>query len=232
MKSIREMETGVKAALTEAAKRESTMTHPITASPCECGDTGFVLRDGRAQRCVCRYERIIRYQLPERFHQAKLEDFSPQIARLVHGWMLEPTDGLLLIGGVGTGKTHLAAAMVRSVVTAGKSIRFRRAAQLYQAIRDSYDQPNVSEEEVLSDYIDAPLLVLDDLGTGSFSDHERRYTLEVLDRRLNEKRPTIITSNWTLDDISARMDQRIASRMSGFTRLELKGEDKRKRKTA
>jgi DNA replication protein DnaC len=209
------------------------MTHPITVSRCsDCGDTGFVIVNGKAQRCVCRYERIIRFQLPERFHHATLEDFREEIARGIRKWLEEPTDGLLMSGGVGTGKTHLAAAMVRSVVTSGKSIRFRRAAQLYQAIRDSYGQENVSEEEILCDYIDAPLLVLDDLGTASFSDHERRYTLEVLDRRLNEKRPTIITSNWTLEQIRDRMDERIASRMSGFTRLELKGEDKRKRKTA
>jgi DNA replication protein DnaC len=180
-------------------------------------------------RCECRYERIIRAQLPERYHHAKLEDFPPAVAKAVRDWIAAPTDGLLIPGDVGTGKTYLAAAIVRAVVTAGKSIRFRRAAQLYQAIRDSYGMEGVSEEEILSDFIDAPLLVLDDLGTGSFSDHERRYTLEVLDRRLNESRPTIITSNWTLEQIRERMDDRIASRISGFTKLALTGQDKRKR---
>jgi len=70
-------------------------------------------------------------------------------------------------------------------------------------------------------------LVLDDLGAGSLSDCERRYTLELIDTRLNSMRPTIVTSNWNLEEISERMDDRVASRLAGFAALELAGKDRR-----
>ena len=61
------------------------------------------------------------------------------------------------------------------------------------------------------------------------SDAERRFTLEILDRRANRLKPTVITSNWSLQEIGEKMDDRIISRLSGFTRLELSGNDRRMR---
>ena len=72
-------------------------------------------------------------------------------------------------------------------------------------------------------------LVFDDLGAGSLSDCERRYTLELLDTRQNKLRPTVVTSNWDLQEIAERMDDRVASRLAGFAALELSGKDKRLR---
>jgi DNA replication protein DnaC len=169
--------------------------------------------------------------LPPRYQKASLDDFTEARANAIRVWLEKPTDGLLLTGGPGAGKTYLAAAIFIAVVNSRKaSIRFKRAAQLFQAIRDSYGQEDVSEEEILGDYIKPRFLVLDDLGAGSLSDHERRYTLEVIDRRLNAERPTIITTNLTLAEISDRMDERIASRLSGYTLLKFTGEDRRTKK--
>jgi DNA replication protein DnaC len=170
-----------------------------------------------AVRCECVVERIIKTALPVRYGAAKLSDFRSAVAKAITEWLKEPTDGLLLTGGTGTGKTHLAAAIFIDRVKARQSIRFRRAAQLFQTIRDSYGQDDVSEEDILRDYIEPPMLILDDLGAGGLSDHERRYTLEVIDRRLNAQRPTIVTMNWTLAELSERMDERVASRLSEFT---------------
>ena len=190
-------------------------------------------RPGRelTKRCACVLARIVATALPKRYQKARLDDFTEARAAAIRDWIEKPTDGLLLTGGPGAGKTYLAAAIFITVVKSRKaSVKFRRASQLFQDIRDSYGQDDVSEEGILDDYIKPSFLVLDDLGAGSLSDHERRYTLEVIDRRLNEERPTIITTNLTLAEISDRMDERIASRLSGYKLLEFKGEDLRGKK--
>ena len=86
---------------------------------------------------------------------------------------------------------------------------------------------NLSEESVLEPLEQVRFLILDDLGAGSLSDHERRFTHDLLDRRINRNRRTVVTSNWTLEQIAERMDDRIASRLGSFTQLELRGRDRR-----
>src|SRR5262249_58728642 len=92
--------------------------------------------------------------------------------------------------------------------------------------RSSYGW-DTSEEAALRDYLQPGILILDDLGAGSLSDHERRYTLEVLDRRINHLRPTVVTSNLSLKQISEHMDERIGSRLWSFQLIPFEGPDKR-----
>lgn len=193
-----------------------------------CDGIGW-LRTGRgAVPCECQSERRIVSALPPRYRSARLADFSSSLREKAGAWLSNPGDGLLLAGPVGTGKTHLAAAILRGWAQAGKSrtFAFRRCADLYAALRETY-RTGASEGSVLRDYLEAHLLVLDDLGAGSLSDHERRATLEVLDQRLNQCRPTVVTSNWSLAEIAERMDDRIASRLASFHRIELQGVDRR-----
>lgn len=176
--------------------------------------------------CICQRARRIKSELPPRFHEARLTDFPTAIVDFVTAWLAKPGDGLLLQGPAGTGKTHLAAAIIRARIEAGRRAIFRRAADLYAGLRQSY-QGSGTEEALLREYTEAPLLVLDDLGAGALTDFERRSTLEALDRRLNALLPTVVTTNLTLRDMEARLDDRIASRLSGLTKLELTGRDQR-----
>ncbi len=212
------------------APAEPTDESPISSCP-ECRDTGYMLRDGVAIPCPRhaeeRLERLISIHLPKRYRDAFLSDFSPATVAKLTAWLGEPGDGLLLTGPTGTGKTHMAAAMTRTCLEIGGSVLFCRAAELYEAIRATYDRQGFGEGGLLKRYEQVSLLVLDDLGSGALSDFERRYTLDVLDRRLNAMRPTVVTSNWDLETISERMDDRIASRLSSFTLLAFTGEDRR-----
>lgn len=135
---------------------------------------------------------------------------------------------MLIPGAAGIGKTYLAAALVGESIRRGGHAAFKRCADLYAALRETY-RTGASEESVLTDYRKASVLALDDLGAGSLSDHERRFTLEVLDRRHNRMLPTIVTTNWDLARISQQMDDRIASRLGGFTRIDLGTADRRLR---
>lgn len=194
----------------------------------ECCGTGWKMISGRASLCACTIERKIHAALPERYWLAKMADFTGPAYTLVMEWLLNPTDGLFITGPCGTGKTHLAAAMVRHLVTKGANVKLMRCADFYRDVRGMFaGDALLTESAVLSPLEKARFLILDDLGAGSLSDCERRYSLEVLDVRLNKLRPTVVTSNWSVQEISERMDDRIASRLAGFMQLELAGRDRR-----
>jgi DNA replication protein DnaC len=101
---------------------------------------------------------------------------------------------------------------------------------LYSEIRATYKSEGPTEANILSQYCDVPVLALDDLAGGSLSDYERRTTLNLLDRRWNEKRPTVVTCNWSLEEIGERMDARISSRLRGCAAIILGGHDRRARR--
>lgn len=84
-----------------------------------------------------------------------------------------------------------------------------------------------SEESLIAQYVNVRWLVLDDLGAGALTDFERRYALDLLNRRGNAKRRTILTTNLQLQEIAEKLDERIASRLSGFDQIEAQGNDRR-----
>jgi DNA replication protein DnaC len=176
--------------------------------------------------CECRLDRKASAAVPKRFASASLVDFPAEIQSRVLDWFAAPKDGMFIHGEVGTGKTHLACAIVRLFFLTRRCAHFLRAAELYTSLRDCYNR-NESEANLLEKFAAYPLLVLDDIGAGNLSDFERRVTLEILDRRLNSLKPTVVTSNWDLQFISDKLDDRIASRMAGLSILELSGGDRR-----
>jgi hypothetical protein len=210
-----------------------TITHESCAPTCVlCGDTGFVFVPGdskRVTRCECRTSDLkLRSILPPLFQPARLSDFTRPLMDAGQRWLAEPTSGLLLTGPTGTGKSWFAAGLVRALVEAGNKVTFSCASDFYAAIRASFNT-DVSELTVLSQFTDVPFLAFDDLGAGGLSDFERRAVLGVLDRRLNFLRPSIVTSNLSVELIAEKLDERIASRLSGFTRIVMTGRDRRAR---
>jgi len=155
-----------------------------------------------------------------------LGSLDPDLRAAIDRWLSQMGDGLLLGGPVGTGKSWAAAAIARERLSKNQGATFKRCAELYAALRDGY-RLDLSEGTVLHDYFASRLLILDDLGAGALTDHERRFSLEILDRRLNACVPTVVTTNWTLDEIAQRIDDRIASRLAQFTLIKLSGPDLR-----
>jgi DNA replication protein DnaC len=128
--------------------------------------------------------------------QAKLvvqrfaEEFSP--VRDV-----QAEQGLLLMGRCGAGKTHLAVAALKSIVLRGHSGLFYDYRELLKEIQDSYNTESQSTElSVLEPVLTTDVLVLDDLGSSKPSLWALETVGHILNVRYNDKRVTILTTNY------------------------------------
>ena len=135
-------------------------------------------------------------------------------------------DDLFLFGPAGTGKTHLAGAVIRNF----KDSFFIKHAQLNRAMPGL---KNEQYESKLNNFISYPVLVVDDLGTAKQTDYADQVLYEILDgRMMSYQHGMIITSNLSLNDLAKRFgDDRLVSRIAGMCKtIKLDGQDWRLKK--
>jgi DNA replication protein DnaC len=193
----------------------------LTACPV-CGGTGFEIlaKDGReyAQPCACRRPALAgdsflaSCHVPPRYEQCTFANFEPGAASLrsalekclayCNGYpYLGATDeglGLLFSGDNGVGKTHLAVAVLRELVTKkGAHGQFWDFHGLIREIKNSYNpETRTTELQVLEPVIETDVLLLDDLGAWKMTDWMVDTLFYVLNGRYMAKRATIITTNF------------------------------------
>jgi DNA replication protein DnaC len=105
---------------------------------------------------------------------------------------------LLLTGSIGVGKTHLAVGILQAlVVERGASGLFYDYRDLLKQVQNSYNQSVAATEmQVLRPVFDAEVLVLDELGAAKPSDWVWDTVAHILNTRYNDRRTTIITTNY------------------------------------
>ena len=112
--------------------------------------------------------------------------------------------GLLLIGPCGVGKTHLAVAALRQLVLRGHQGIFYDYRELLKEIQASYNpENNATEMGVLEPVLEVEVLLLDDVGASKPSQWALETVGHVLNTRYNEKRITLITTNFLDSEVAA-----------------------------
>jgi DNA replication protein DnaC len=110
--------------------------------------------------------------------------------------------GLLLMGPCGVGKTHLAVAALKKIALRGHTGLFYDYRELLKEIQDSYNPESQSTEMgVLEPVLRTELLVLDDLGSSKPSLWALETVGHILNTRYNEKRVSLLTSNFLDNNI-------------------------------
>ncbi len=122
----------------------------------------------------------------------------------------DPRGCFMLVGGSGTGKTHLAAGMANRLMERGEAVFFTFVPDLLDHLRATYaPDTEVSYDELFEQVKTVPVLVLDDLGRQSTTPWAEEKVYQVLNHRYLNELPTIVTSSVPLDRLDARLQQRL-----------------------
>jgi DNA replication protein DnaC len=192
-----------------------------------CAGSGWKAVPGAAERGVTRCDCQLRERggaliaaarIPRRYEHCELSNFdfegqrsylaNARLAayRFVEEYPMEKT-GLLLVGTVGTGKTHLAVGIAKALIREkGIGCIFYDYADLLKQIQDSYN-PSVQATELglLRPVFETEVLVLDDLGSVRPTEWRWDTVRLILNTRYNDSRTTIITTNFK-DEPAAKID--------------------------
>ena len=136
-------------------------------------------------------------------------------------------DNLYLWGPCGVGKTHLAYAAARSSFERKNSMVIATPSQLSRRVR--MKDPD-QEQAAIERFVQAPVLVLDDIGTGHETAFARQVLQEILTGRdFNDRAGLLVTGPYSLGALAEKLgDDIIPSRMAGMCQvLEIKGLDYR-----
>ena len=134
------------------------------------------------------------------------------------------SDSLLLFGATGIGKTHLCLAIARGVTEQGFGVVYGSVQPLVRRLEAERFGREQGDSE--SQLISCDLLVLDDLGMEFDTPFSRACLYDVLNARLLEGRPTVVSTNLSISAMKERYGDQIASRISGgFVPLHCVGSD-------
>jgi DNA replication protein DnaC len=168
-------------------------------------------------RCACQLRArggamIAVARIPKRYEHCELSNFTTDFpgadrsialaqisaARFVQEFDPRDGKGLLLVGGIGTGKTHLAVGILKELIAArGSACLFCDYRELLKQIQNSYNNSvQATELQVLRPVFEAEVLLLDELGAVKPSEWVWDTVSLILNSRYNDNRTTIITTNF------------------------------------
>lgn len=217
-----------------------------------CGGTGWEPIEGKGVRpCRCKAESQVQVllaqaRIPKRFTNCSFDNFEVLCPSLQRALMnarkfvaefVPGERGLLFLGTCGVGKTHLAVAVLRALVEKGISGLFYDFRDLLREIQDSYNQnTKTSQLQVLAPVFEAEVLVLDELGASKPTEWVQETMTHVINKRYNDKKITIFTSNYQditigstyQETLTDRVGVRIRSRLHEMCRqILMEGSDYR-----
>ncbi len=194
----------------------------------KCYGAGMEVVPGKGARpCECRKQKshsnqLDKARIPKRyvdchFHSYKSFNQTQERAfRLASRLAMEypaVEQGLLFMGTVGVGKTHLAVSILKGLTERGFTCVFYEFGALLKEIQNSYNiHTQSSELKVLAPIFDAEVLVLDEIGASKPTEWVRDTMANIINTRYNDKKLTIFTTNY-LDERRTEREETLEERI-------------------
>lgn len=203
---------------------------------CEkCGDTGFVDNT----MCSCMREALTLAGIEnsgfaslikeQRFDNFSLDYYANNpkfyermksnvefLEKYVCSFSPYSSKSVLLMGGTGLGKTHLSSAVAKGVIEKGFDVFYTSAIDLFSTFEtDHFKNYSKEPNELIERYFESDLLIVDDLGTEMITPFSVSTLFNLLNDRMVRKKPTIVSTNLTREEIKNKYNDRITSRICG-----------------
>lgn len=167
-----------------------------------------------------------RAAIPKRFLSRNLSNFEvtndgqakalSAATRYANEWESNLKDGrcLIMVGLPGTGKTHLAIGIALEVMESGYTAMFCRAHEAISTITDTYSRDSKkTERQALDEFRKPDLLIIDEVGRQRGTDNERMMLFEIINRRYDDEKPTLLISNLNLEKLRGYIDAATEDRL-------------------
>ena len=191
------------------------------------------LEEKQAQR-----DKLERYQksgVPERYLNEGLDTYqitnemqttaAKAATNFLHAVKCGEFKSLVMIGNAGTGKTHLACAIIREA--GGK---YRTAPDIVEEMRRAKSFTAAeTEAEIIDYYSRVSLLVIDEIGRGISAADEKYMIYQIVNARYNKRKPTVFISNFNKSEFLKYIGTAAADRLVESAEIwELNGESYRR----
>lgn len=114
------------------------------------------------------------------------------------------TNGLIITGKSGVGKTHLAAAIANKLIENDKIVLMGRLTTLLDMIRETFRDNTKSENELIELYSNVDMIIIDDLGTEKISSWALEKLYTIIQNRCENRLPIIITTRFDKEGLIER----------------------------
>ncbi|MBR5370599.1 MAG: ATP-binding protein [Oscillospiraceae bacterium] len=210
----------------------------VNGYPCDClkreiGKVGAEKLNAQSQLSLCSFETFsLHYykNLPEPQYRA-MQQIYYRCRDYAEHFDPNTSESILMIGQVGLGKTHLSLSIANELLKRGFSVIYDSMGALMLRL-DNEKFRGGNTDDSLSLILDCDLLILDDFGTEFDTKFSRSMVYTILNSRINSRKPFIINTNYTLDQINENYGYRVLSRLVPSNILQFYGEDIRSQKTA
>jgi len=174
-----------------------------------------------------------KYGIGKKYFECTLDNFKGyhNIIDSCRRYIEKPDRSLFFTGNPGTGKTHLACAILRELIKGSYTdLYFKSIPEFLLDIRRTYDAGNkdLSDADIIDRYALYDFLILDDLGSEKQTDFSRTSLYTLIDKRMREMKTTIVTSNFSIEQIESNISQRIGSRLAEYKVVKFDMQDYRK----